>query len=189
MIQVIDNPHNNLSPAEISDFSRYFTVEDVLQPHECDELVSEGLSRIFSAEKKHTYKTSMKLEHCFLPKDHTLHNKLLTVWEYAIKKFKFDITFIEPYKLQTYPVDGYFDRHIDNYHGLSLPVDRKLSMTLQLSDDLSYGGGDLVVGHHRASRKKGSATFFPSFYPHKVETVTSGRRWCVVGWAWGPYWR
>ncbi len=189
MIPIIDNPHDKLTPAEISSFARYYTIEDAVSHEVCDELVRLGQELVEPAVKKHNYQNIMMLDHCFLPKDHHIHEILMPMWEKAIEKFNFDITFIEPYKIQTYADGGYFGRHIDNYHGLNLDVDRKLSVTLQLTDSDEYEGGSFVCGQHHISRKKGALTFFPSFYPHLVEKVTQGRRWCLIGWAWGPYWK
>jgi PKHD-type hydroxylase len=189
MIQVINNPHDNLSPDQIRSFSKYYTVEEALTSDECDALVEEFRWQVFPAIKKHNLPTSMLLEHCFLSKEHWLHDKIGHVWDLAIEHFNFDVSFVEPYKIQTYANGGYFQRHIDNYHGLNLPVDRKLSMTIQLTNNTAYEGGDLVIGSHVASRKKGTLTVFPSFYSHHVTPVTTGQRWCVIAWAWGPYWR
>lgn len=189
MIPIFDNPHDKLTAEEISSFARYYTIENAVSHEVCDELISLGQQLVQPAAKKHTYQDIMKLEHCFLPKDHYIHDIINPLWKLAIEKFNFDIKFVEPYKVQTYADGGYFGRHIDNYHGLNLDIDRKLSLTLQLSDVSEYEGGGFVCGQHRISRTKGSITFFPSFYPHLVEKVTQGRRWCLIGWAWGPYWR
>jgi hypothetical protein len=189
MIPIFDNPHDKLTAEEISSFARYYTIENAVSHEVCDELISLGQQLVQPAAKKHTYQDIMKLEHCFLPKDHYIHDIINPLWKLAIEKFKFDIKFVEPYKVQTYADGGYFGRHIDNYHGLNLDIDRKLSLTLQLSDSSEYDGGGFVCGQHKITRSKGSVTFFPSFYPHLVEKVTQGRRWCLIGWAWGPYWR
>ena len=189
MITILDNPHDKLTPAEISAFARYYTIENAVSNELCDELIKLGQQMVEPAVKKHTYQNIMMLDHYFLPKDHVIHNTLSPLWEMAVKEFNFDIDFIEPYKIQTYAEGGYFGRHIDNYHGLNLNIDRKLSMTLQLSDSSDYEGGSFVCGQHKITRSKGSVTFFPSFYPHLVEKVTQGQRWCLIGWAWGPYWQ
>lgn len=189
MIPILDNPHDKLTPEEISAFARYYTIENAVSDEICNELIALGQQTVEPAAKKHTYQNIMMLDHCFLPKEHHIHNILSPLWEMAVKKFDFDIEFIEPYKIQTYTEGGYFGRHIDNYHGLNLNVDRKLSLTLQLSNSSDYEGGGFVCGQHKITRSKGSVTFFPSFYPHLVEKVTQGQRWCLIGWAWGPYWK
>ena len=189
MLPVNSNPHDNLSKEELQRFSKLLIIENAISDQACDELVMLGHSQVYPAVKKHTYKNNMNLEHCFLNKDHTIHSLLVPHWERAATEFNFDISFVEPYKLQTYAVGGFFNSHIDNYHGLNLSVDRKLSATIQLSNSTHYEGGDLIIGNTSMPRSKGTMIIFPSFYPHIVTEVTKGRRWCGVAWAWGPYWK
>ena len=99
------------------------------------------------------------------------------------------MSFVEPYKLQQYSVNDYFDTHIDNYHGLDFNEDRKLTLIVQLTPSSEYTGGSLYIAKHQMSREQGSAIIFPSFYPHRVEKVSSGVRWVLVAWGWGPYWQ
>lgn len=188
-LPVLPNPHDPLTPEEISRFTRFHCIENILTSDQCDELVAWGREHVKPATVKHIYKNNLRLEHCFLPSDHPLHKIIEPLWQEAISYFGFDVTYIEPYKLQRYLGGGFFERHIDNYHGTAEPTDRKLSATIQLSDERGYKGGELMIGSHLASRRKGSITFFPSFYPHSVREILGGERWVVVAWAWGPYWK
>jgi PKHD-type hydroxylase len=77
---------------------------------------------------------------------------------------------------------------------------RKLSLTLNLSEDGDYEGGDFVIEDLRASPKvfeqrikivtaargHGAALIFPSHLFHKVTEVTSGTRRSLVAWFLGP---
>jgi hypothetical protein len=69
---------------------------------------------------------------------------------------------------------------------------RKLSVSIQLSDPSGYEGGDLHLhdgpGTWQCNREKGSGTVFPSWMLHGVEPVTSGERWVLVAWNLGPPW-
>ena len=69
-------------------------------------------------------------------------------------------------------------------------IQRKLSFTIQLSDEKDYDGGDLCCYVSEklieASKKKGSISFFPSFLLHEVKEVTRGKRCSLVGWVHGP---
>lgn len=82
---------------------------------------------------------------------------------------------------------GHYDWHSDV--GYSVPH-RKLSMVVQLSDELEYEGGilQLNVGHDwlEVSKKRGSLVIFPSFVLHRVTPVTSGVRQSLVSWISGP---
>ena len=65
-------------------------------------------------------------------------------------------------------------------------VTRKLSLTVQLSDDNDYEGGDLVF-HNLPDKKtsvrgKGSVIVFDSRTPHEVTPVTKGVRYSLVKW-------
>lgn len=77
--------------------------------------------------------------------------------------------------------------HIDMHPG---SMQRKVSLTIQLSDSEDYCGGDLQLrcwGKVRTMpRLLGSAIVWPAWIPHKVTTVTAGERWALVLWAWGP---
>lgn len=76
---------------------------------------------------------------------------------------------------------------------------RKLSMTLNLSDENDYDGGNLKfdLGPHAMNnryhecteiRPKGSVIVFPSHVYHQVTPVTKGTRHSLVMWCWGrPY--
>lgn len=190
MIPNSPNPHNKFTKEQITrDFSKIFTVENVISNELANEIIEYGRQNITSATNKHNHNFSIKVDTCWLPLNHAVHSALQDAWFQAIEFFKFDITFIEPYEIKRYPLGGHYTRHIDNYHGLNIPDDRKLSMSLQLSEDSDYEGGDLVIMYKKAPRKRLSMTFFPSFYPHGVEPVFKGERWVMIGWGWGPYWR
>lgn len=188
-LPVLPNPHDNLTREEISSFAKYYSIEGVFTPEECNELKFLGEELVKQAVKKHTQSNIMDMHHCFLPADHPIHEKMKPLWLEAAKHFDFSISYVEPYKLQLYREGGFFDRHIDNYHGLNMPDDRKITAIVQLSDETEYDGGDLMIGFHTAKKKQGTLIFFPSFYPHNVKKVTKGTRWAVVAWAWGPYWK
>ena len=67
---------------------------------------------------------------------------------------------------------------------------RKLSITVQLSDSLEYEGGELqfMINQHimTAPKEKGTAIICPSFALHHVTPVTKGSRKFIVGWIRGP---
>ena len=73
--------------------------------------------------------------------------------------------------------------------------DRKLSVTIQLSDSNDYEGGDFVFDQEyqspdpKALRKKGTILVFPSPIRHAVKPVTKGTRKSLVAWVEGPKWK
>lgn len=189
MIPNLPNPHSKLSEEEFNRFVRVLTIENAITETLCESIVEFGKKEVDKEVNKHNRSFQKVVDNCWLPLDHEVHLALQPAWQAAMDFFKFDVEFVEPYDLKRYQTGGFFNRHIDNYHGNNVPVDRKISMTLQLSDETDYTGGQVVFGHHQVTKKKLSATFFPSFYPHYVDKIESGIRWSLIGWAWGPYWK
>lgn len=78
---------------------------------------------------------------------------------------------------------GHYDWHMDI--GVNTST-RKISLSIQLSDENEYEGGDLEFMIHRsiikAPREKGTAIFFPSYLTHRVNKVTKGTRMSLVLW-------
>ena len=87
---------------------------------------------------------------------------------------------------------GHYDWHMDTGYGnLS---QRKISVTVQLSDTHDYEGGDLQLwpgGTYPlvAPRGKGNVVIFPSFMMHRVTPVTRGTRKSFVLWLGGGHYR
>ena len=113
----------------------------------------------------------------------------------AIKKvnneyFQFDLTHLTALQFTVY--DGKnnsnYQKHMDL--GRSFP-NRKLSFSIQLSNDNEYTGGDLRFHYIKtqpeiAPRTKGKIIFFPTWTVHDVTPVTQGIRYSLVGWVNGP---
>ena len=104
--------------------------------------------------------------------------------------FKFDLTHLTALQYTVYNESnhGNYQKHLDL--GRQFP-NRKLSFSVQLSDDSDYVGGDLRFHYIKnqpeiAPRHKGSVIFFPSWVVHDVTPVTQGTRRSLVGWVNGP---
>jgi PKHD-type hydroxylase len=107
-------------------------------------------------------------------------------------RYKFEITgFQTELQMASYSDTGFFDWHMD--FGAGDISNRKLSITVQLSDPGEYEGGDLqfMINQNivNAPREKGAAIIFPSFALHRVTPVTKGNRKSIVGWIAGPPYR
>ena len=104
-------------------------------------------------------------------------------------EFKFELTgFAEGIQFAEYTApDGRYTQHVDCLIGSPI---RKLSISIQLSDEYSYVGGDLILTYApaplNASRLQGSLTAFPSYVVHEITPVTEGTRYSLVGWITGP---
>ena len=71
---------------------------------------------------------------------------------------------------------------------------RKLSFSLQLSDENEYSGGEIefkdVMGNKFfAPKNRGCLIIFDSRTEHRVCKITSGVRKSLVGWVEGPRWK
>jgi PKHD-type hydroxylase len=109
--------------------------------------------------------------------------------------FKFDVQNIGDIQFTEYHASeqGHYDWHIDvNWDG-NEPLDRKISVTVQLSDPKDYEGGDFQFQEcetpDASAKVKGTVLVFPSYLKHRVLPVTSGVRQSLVAWFEGPRWR
>lgn len=110
--------------------------------------------------------------------------------------YKYDLEMFEPFQFTSYSSDRkeFYGKHTDcSLGGFDQSTSRKLSVTLQLSDENDYEGGDLLLHASDrpdvAPRKKGMLVLFPSFVLHEVTPVTAGHRYSLVTWAHGPLFR
>ena len=97
-----------------------------------------------------------------------------------------------------YTKGQYYGWHQDSWHeayktpGALQGKIRKLSMSVSLSDQKEYSGGNLEFDFRAISKNKpwvckeinskGSVVVFPSFVWHRVTPVTRGTRYSLVSW-------
>jgi PKHD-type hydroxylase len=100
--------------------------------------------------------------------------------------FGFDgMTINEMAQYTEYPEGGFYEWHVDNDVNMQYePPVRKISMTLLLSPESEFEGGDLeLMAEGKVAKiKQGHAVFFASFIRHRVKPVTRGRRQSLVMW-------
>jgi PKHD-type hydroxylase len=106
--------------------------------------------------------------------------------------YRYDLTEMEDLQYAEYQSDtlGHYTTHSDD--GYKYNLFRKLSLSIQLSDESEYQGGELVF--HRfstnnpeaAPKTKGTLILFPSYVLHEVTPVTAGVRKSLVSWIVGP---
>ena len=136
------------------------------------------------------------------------------VWYYVSQaneyNFKYDIETVDHSRVQytVYEEGMFYDWHCDEaitsnssiqHPGVlthAVPLKeycRKLSFSLQLSDESEYTGGNLqLLGNRRLitmPKEIGSIIIFDSRLTHRVTKVKSGVRKSLVGWVLGPRWR
>ena len=110
------------------------------------------------------------------------------------ERYGFDLVgLVEPVQYTVYeaPSVGY-EWHVDMIDA-PCSLQRKLSLTVQLSDDDEYDGGELQfrdgAGVTGAPREQGLVVAFPSWAQHRVAPVTRGTRRSLVAWIGGPSFR
>jgi len=96
-----------------------------------------------------------------------------------------NVKITEQAQFTEYPVGGFYDWHMDTDVNMQHePPVRKISMTLLLSPEDQFEGGDLelMAPGKRANIKQGHAIIFASFLNHRVAPVTKGVRQSLVMW-------
>tara|TARA_R100000655_G_scaffold28454_1_gene57828 strand:+ start:986 stop:1567 length:582 start_codon:yes stop_codon:yes gene_type:complete len=96
-----------------------------------------------------------------------------------------DIQITEQAQFTEYPEGGFYDWHMDTDVNMQHePPVRKISMTVLLSPENQFEGGDLelMAPGKRVKLKQGHAIIFASFLNHRVAPVTRGVRQSLVMW-------
>jgi PKHD-type hydroxylase len=101
----------------------------------------------------------------------------------AIKKI-YAPTKIKNRIYNNYNTNDFYDYHVDSFQSSDSKMLYNYGFTISLSDD--YEGGDFVLqteaGEIAYNIGKGQIVIFPIIYPHKVTSITSGRRQNIIGW-------
>ena len=117
------------------------------------------------------------------------------IFDVNSKNFDLQLKFVEDLQFSEYSEEkgGFYSKHRDDGNKKSLDnyVDiRKLSFTIQLTDDKEYEGGELIFHiddeEKKAPKSKGTIVFFESDIVHEVTPVTKGVRHSLVSWVQGP---
>lgn len=164
-----------------------FEYENVISKSMADSLVSAATTHSgwHRRGSKTSYTTASFTTTLLNDTDHPIYTLLDELWKTFIDEHKFDIEFIEPYEIKEYRVGDKFDNHYDWHGRIHEPLDRKMNLIVQLSEDTDYDGGDLFVINKITTRKLGSAIFFPAHYMHRVTEIVNGTRYSLIGHAWG----
>ena len=100
------------------------------------------------------------------------------------------MTLTAPAQFTEYPKGGFYDWHMDAEVSCQCePPVRKVSMTILLSPQEEFEGGDLefmTEGNKPPQLLQGQAIFFCSLLRHRVSKVKKGIRRSLVMWFGGP---
>ena len=109
------------------------------------------------------------------------------MWQFNLNSAREDIQYTE-----YHPDGGHYDWHMDCDLNMTheTPL-RKISMTVLLSPESQFEGGDLeLMGPGKfAKLKQGHAVMFASFLNHRVNPVKRGVRQSLVVWFGGKPFR
>jgi PKHD-type hydroxylase len=110
------------------------------------------------------------------------------VWKFNLISAQELIQYTEYYD----SAEGHYDWHQDIGPGIG--SQRKVSITVQLSEADEYEGGDLEMwsgGNHVSVAERGAGVvfIFPSYMMHRVTKVTKGTRRSFVLWVGGDHYR
>lgn len=122
-----------------------------------------------------------------------IYAKLTGIVEELNNRFyRYDLTEMEELQYAEYhneTADCYKSHSDDGY---AFNLFRKLSVSIQLSNEDEYEGGDLILYRHSfrdpatAPKIRGTVVVFPSYVIHEVTPVTKGMRKSLIAWIIGP---
>ena len=196
-IQPYNQPH---SPV-YAYYTKAFTDEEVNKIIEIGEKQELEEGRILMDESKKTNVNNTvritDVSWIDKTKDNAwIFNKLEYYVNYLNDMFyKFDLTNYESLQFTSYNKKGsHYDWHVDTFHNMVEPLNRKLSMSLFLTEKSEYMGGDFEYKIASIPEKinedsKGSLIVFPSYLLHRVTPVTKGVRKSLVMWTQGPHFK
>lgn len=181
-------------------FIEFIYFQGIILPHEINRILDlweedqvEKAEVSGASKYKEDLRQSSVMHLDYTAQNHWLFDRLAGMSQKANQeRYGFDLSgFMQGLQLTRYGQGDFFDWHLD--FGPGEISDRKLSLTVQLSDPDEYEGGDLQFMINQnivtAPREKGTAIVFPSFIMHRVTPITKGKRQSIVAWASGPPYR
>ena len=166
-------------------------VENVFTAAQCEQIMAIGTSRPREDARVQSYGTSARIGHVAWidpgPETLWVYQRLATIVTWVNQAFRFELMgFADALQYTQYGPGHKFDWHVDI--GAGDASNRKLSITVQLSDESAYEGGGLQfisAPDMTMPKTRGAAVLFPAYLAHRVGEVTSGLRCSLVGWAAG----
>ena len=194
----------------------YWYFQSVIPPKICDDIIEYGKSQQEQIALTGGYDpekvseddikdvSKKRKSNIVWMNDRWIYNEIHPYIHTANKNagWNFQWDFSESCQFTKYKLNQFYDWHCDSW---SKPYNRpeepdrhgkirKLSVTVSLSDENDYEGGDFEFDFRnddkgsnqprlcKEIRPKGSVVVFPSFVWHRVKPVTSGTRYSLVIW-------
>ena len=198
-------------------FNHHIVGKKIFSEKDCQEIIDFAISQCKTKEsailteddKERVRDTDIRNVTSYVPPGS--EEMCLPVLQYFIpplydcneQYFKFDLSDRFEFNILKYEVGGHYEVHCDvgdaeSHKNIST---RKLSFSFILNED--YEGGDLrfnlrgldsclddnLMNPPSEFEQQGSIVIFPSFLWHKVEPITSGKRYSLVMWTLGENWK
>jgi PKHD-type hydroxylase len=176
-----------------------FTKEELTKIYEGVAKLPFNDATVFGSDNPEVLKQIRSSSVKWIPKNEEwmwLYEKLMSyastanneVWKFNLISAQELIQYTEYYDT----AEGHYDWHQDIGPGIG--SQRKVSITVQLSEADEYEGGDLEMwsgGNHVAVAERGAGVvfIFPSYMMHRVTKVTKGTRRSFVLWVGGDHYR
>ena len=185
-------------------FEDCFTDEEFLKILELQDTFAFNKSTMFRSENteftlsdSEEYDDHRVSKSFWIPQDDEykwIYDKISMYVNTANLEYQFDITYIKDriqFTLYESELLGHYEWHNDIQPVLIEDTMRKLSVTVQLSDESEYEGGSFEFFRDLpekiyAPKKKNTIIIFPSFLEHRIQHVTKGERLSLVLWYNGP---
>ena len=187
--------------------NNYWIFTKAISKTNCDKIIKACLKQSKIKGTVANSKLKLRARNCYV-------SWISEDWIYALlnpfihtanrnANWNFQWDWSEACQFTKYNKGQYYDWHCDSWEGAyNKPNDpnthgkiRKLSVTLSLSDEKDYKGGELEFDLRNKDpdkkrntmickeiRPKGSLVVFPSFIWHRVRPVTKGSRYSLVIW-------
>jgi len=188
-------------PVKFTDPQNYYYFDKGFSPEELHKVKNQvhrlpfQEATIVGGIDKKTRSSSIK----WIPTTHEfewLYKKMMdlsieanqVLWDFNLHTMPEGIQYTEYYATE----NGHYNWHQDI--GPGLLSQRKVSITVQLSDPSEYEGGDLEIWSGgdtsiKAPKGRGTVVIFPSYMMHRVTPVTKGSRTSFVLWVGGEHYK
>jgi PKHD-type hydroxylase len=182
-------------PFEVDQVQNWAYWDGAFTKEECQKIIEIGEAGILQTAKVDSADTNLSVRDSEItwlyPSDETefVFRRVTDIITNLNKQFfNFDLFGLaEGFQFTKYNApSGFYGMHTDKMLNGAI---RKLSVTIQLSADEDYEGGQLALylgkNPEDMSTAQGKLIIFPSYVLHEVKPVTKGTRYSLVAWATG----
>ena len=172
-----------------------YVIEQILSPQECAEVIELGTTKGIKKQDNVVNSNSVEINksirstEIYFINDVPLYQKIMP-HVVRLNKWNYNFSRVEPLQLGIYKEGDHYDWHVDDdgvaYDSSAGPfagLNRRLSFSILLNED--FEGGEFVMNDALPLNKTGQILLFPSTIKHKVNPVTQGTRYSLVGWCCG----